>query len=104
MTATDNNYKSEFTVHFETGNSYEVSIQQDVLTWKGLSGEDENMVQTVKVRHRMLAKNINIFQWKEQRGYFVTFVLDTLNKIGITSTKGLNDNDWLVAGKISNFK
>lgn len=95
-------YEHEFIVHFDTGNIYGVSIKGDSLTWTGMAGEDKEMEQTVTVKHISLANNIEVFQWKEKRGYFVTFILDTLNKKAITSTKNTENQDWLVAGEITN--
>ena len=98
------NYKSDFTVYFDTGNAFDVSIRGDSLMWKGMAGEDKGTEQTVKIKHVSLAKNVEVFQWKEKRGYFVTFVVDTLNKKAITSTKNDKNQDWLVEGKITYLK
>lgn len=98
------NYKKEFIVHFDTGNTYKVSIVDDSLTWEGIVGEDRGMVQTVSIKRLPLAKNIEVFQWKEPRGYFVTFILDALNNKGITSTRAKDNQDWLIIGEITSLK
>lgn len=97
---TAENYTKTFTVQFDTGNSYSVSILNTNLTWKGVAGEDLGVEISVDIKRQTLSDNIEIFQWKEPRGYFVTFVLDSVNKKGITSTKADNNQDWLVEGKI----
>ncbi|MDP1602140.1 MAG: hypothetical protein Q8M03_02655 [Legionella sp.] len=97
-------YQNEFIVQFDTGNIYGVSIKGDSLTWTGMAGEDKETEQIVNIKHISLANNIEVFQWKEKRGYFVTFIVDTLNKKAITSTKSAGKEDWLVAGEITNFK
>lgn len=98
------NYKKEFTVHFDTGNTYEVAIRNDSLTWKGIAGEDKGTTRTVEIKRLPLANNLEVFQWKEPRGYFVTFILDALHNKGITSTRAQNNQDWLVLGKITDLK
>ncbi|MGQ3891259.1 hypothetical protein [Legionella sp. CNM-4043-24] len=102
--ATSEIYSMDFTVHFNTGNTYEVSIKGNSLAWTGVAGEDKDMKETVTIKHMTLSKNIEVFQWKEKRGYFDTFIVDTRNKTAITSTKNAKNEDWLVKGKITNLK
>lgn len=98
------NYQRSFTVSFTTGKTYEVSISGNTLTWKGVSGSDRDMVQTVTVKHIALEKNIDIFQWQEKRGYFVTFIVDFNKNKAVTSTKTIENQDWLTEGEIRSLK
>lgn len=91
---------NHFMVRFETGNSYDVTINKNLLKWQGIAGEDLNMVLEIPVKHIALSKNVDVYQWNEKRGYFVTFIVDKSNSTGITSTKNSNNKEWLVKGKI----
>jgi hypothetical protein len=91
---------SHFIVRFETGNAYDVMIKKNLLRWKGIAGEDLNMIVEIPFKHIALSKNVDIYQWNEKRGYFDTFIVDKSNGVAVTSTKNANNKEWLVKGKI----
>lgn len=91
---------NHFIVRFETGNAYDITIKNNQLRWKGIAGEDFNMIVEVPFKHITLSKNIDVYQWNETRGYFDTFILDRSNAVAITSTKNANNQEWLVKGKV----
>lgn len=91
---------SHFIVRFDTGNSYDITIKKNLLRWKGIAGEDLNMTLKIPFKHIVLSKNIDIYQWNEKRGYFVTFMVDKSNAVAATSTKNSNNKEWLVKGKV----
>ena len=91
---------SHFIVRFETGNAYDITIKKNLLRWKGIAGEDLNMIIEVPFKHITLSKNIDIYQWNEKRGYFDTFIVDKSNAVAVTSTKNANNKEWLVKGKV----
>lgn len=91
---------SHFIVRFETGNSYDVTIKKSLLRWKGIAGEDLDMIVEIPFKHIALSKNIDIYQWNEKRGYFDTFIIDKSNAVAVTSTKSSNNKEWLVKGKV----
>lgn len=92
---------THFIVRFETGNAYEVKIKKNLLRWKGIAGEDLNMIVEIPYKHIMLSKNVDIYQWNEKRGYFDTFIVDKSNAVAVTSTKNANNSEWLVKGKVN---
>jgi hypothetical protein len=91
---------SHFIVRFETGNAYDVTIKKNLLRWKGIAGEDLNMIVEVPFKRITLSKNVDIYQWNEKRGYFDTFIVDKSNAVAVTSTKNAKNKAWLVKGKV----
>lgn len=91
---------NHFIVRFETGNAYDVTIKKNLLRWKGIAGEDLNMIANVPFKQIALSKNVDIYQWNEKRGYFVTFIVDKANAVAVTSTKNATNKEWLVKGRV----
>lgn len=87
-------------IFFDTGDSYELTINNDSLIWKGLTGEDKGIISKNRVKHLSLSKDTELFQWTDNKtGVFVTFILDKKNHQGICSSKG-NNQQWLTRGKV----
>lgn len=89
-----------FIVQLETGNTYDVTIKNNLLQWKAVAGEDLNMIMKIPFKHIALSKDVDIYQWNEKRGYFVTFIVDKRNTVAVTSTKNADNKEWLVKGKV----
>lgn len=86
---------------FEGNNVYDVTIAQNQLTWKGLSGEDKGKVRTVDYKQTNLTDAVEVLQWKNKSGSYVTLVLDHDHSKAVCSgqaskTKG----SWLWSGTL----
>lgn len=99
--AASNNVLNHFIIKFDSGDSYETTLKNNTLTWKGLSGEDKNIVRKNQVKHIAFSKNVDVYQWTDEAGLFVTFILDKNNHSGIASSKDANNHEWFTKGKIT---
>lgn len=53
------------------------------------------------MKHIVLSKSVDVYQWTDKAGVFSTFVLDKNTRIGIASTKDTNNKEWFSKGKIT---
>lgn len=53
---------SHFIVRFETGNVYDVTIKENLLRWKGVAGEDLNVIMEIPYKHISLSRDIDVYQ------------------------------------------
>jgi len=89
-----------FLVHFTSGDSYDVKIKGDTLTWTGLKGDDKGETRTNIVKHIALPNSVEVYQWTEKKtGSFITLVLDRNSMLSIMSGKGVKE-EWLWQGKV----
>lgn len=86
---------------FDSGDSYEITIKNNNLTWKGLAGEDKNIVSNNHVKHISFSKDVDLFQWNDNKtDTFVTLMLDQKNHQAVCSSKGKDNRQWFMQGKI----
>ena len=86
-----------YTFHYENGDTYDVKLNDNTVTWKGLEGGDKGQSEMDYIKRKMLAKNIEVIQWNEMDGTFVTLVFDRANLIIISSGK-TSEGDWFMQG------
>lgn len=92
----ETNKQEHYILRYDSGNTYDVKIMSDTITWTGLRGEDRGKTETDSIKRKLLG-NIEVIQWTEKSGTFVTLVLDRKNHRSISSGKD-GDSDWLTYG------
>ena|SRR3990167_47476 len=83
--------------HYETGDIYDFQITENSATWKGLEGSDKGQSETDYIKRKTLSNDMEVIQWKEMNGTFVTLVLDRAH-LSIVSSGITSDGDWLMSG------
>lgn len=86
---------------FNYGNDhlYEVKLTDNTITWKSLSGPDKGERETDHIKKKHLTNEIDVIQWTENDGTFVTLTLDRKHRNVISSGKIL-ENTWLWSGNM----
>lgn len=67
------------------------------MTWKGLEGSDKGQSETDYTKRKKISSNVEVIQWSEQSGAFVTVVFDR-EHLNVVSSIKTNDNNWLISG------
>src|SRR5690349_5726240 len=92
-----NNQSEHYVFHYESGDTYDVSFTDNTVTWKGLKGNDKGKSETDLIKKKNISNNIEVIQWNETNGYFVTLVLNHESLKIISSLKAGNDS-WFISG------
>ncbi|MBX3708747.1 MAG: hypothetical protein KIT56_05725 [Gammaproteobacteria bacterium] len=92
------NYIEHYTFYYESGDTYDVKLTESTVTWKGLEGGDKGQTETDYIKRKNFSKDIEIVQWHEISGSFVTLVFDRTH-LKIISSGRTSDGDWLMLGK-----
>jgi hypothetical protein len=92
--------QQRFLLHFNSGDVYDTTLTGNTLTWKGIAGDDKNVTSTNHVRRVALSKSVEVYQWTEKTGAFITLTLDKKNHHVICSGRDLKNNQWLWHGTI----
>lgn len=85
--------------HYESGDSYDIQITKDTITWTGVEGSDTGLTETDAIKRRTLSSDVEVIQWNEQNTTFITIVLDRLHHKVISSGK-IAGNEWLSYGEV----
>jgi phenolic acid decarboxylase len=95
--ADENAKNSHFIFRYNTGDIYEIELGDAAITWRGLEGSDVGKNETDAIKRQILSKDVEVIQWTETNGIFVTLVFDHLNMKMVSSGKTENDA-WLTYG------
>ena len=87
-----------YVFHYESGDTYDVKFTDNTVTWKGLEGSDKGQSETDYTKRKKFPNNVEVIQWNEISGAFVTLVFDC-EHLNIISTINTSDGTWLRAGK-----
>ena len=93
-----NNKTEHYVFHYETGDTYDVVLTDNTITWTGLEGSDTGRSETDVIKRKTLNHNTEVLQWTENDLTFMTVVLDHRHLKVIASGK-LVDNSWLSYGR-----
>ena len=89
-----------YVFHYESGAVYDVTITDNTFTWKGLEGDDRGKSETDPIKRKTLSNDVEVIQWKEDSGLFVTLVFDRTH-LSIVSSGKTSEGDWLMSGMAS---
>ncbi len=93
--------KSEhFRLYFNSGDAYEATLKDHTLTWKGIAGTDKGEERVNQVKRLSASKNLEVFQWTEKTGSFVTLIFDRKHHKAVCSGRMKDNSDWLWLGKV----
>jgi len=89
---------------FDSGDSYSFTVENDNLTWKGLTGDDKGLVSKNHVKHIAFSKHVDIYQWIDNNtGGFITLMIDQQNHEAVCSSLSKGYKEWFVKGQIVNL-
>ncbi|MBX3708303.1 MAG: hypothetical protein KIT56_04365 [Gammaproteobacteria bacterium] len=71
-----------------------------MLTRKGIAGTEVGQVREVQVKSLSTSKNVEVFQWIEKTGSFVTLILDGKHYKAVCSGKMADHREWFWLGKV----
>lgn len=90
--------KSEhYVFRYDTGATYDVQLTDNTITWTGLEGDDTGLMETDSIKRKKLSAKVEVIQWSENNGTFITLVFDRKHLRIVSSGKFLND-EWLAYG------
>lgn len=92
------NQSKHYVFHYESGDTYDVSFTDSTVTWKGLEGNDNGKSETDFIKKKNISNNIEVIQWNETSGAFITLVFDRKN-LNIISSLKEGDESWFIYGK-----
>jgi MoaF-like len=87
-----------YVFHYESGDTYDVKLTDNTITWNGLEGGDKGQSETDYIKRKKFSNDIEVIQWNETSGTFVTLVFDRTHLQIISSLK-TSDGEWLMSGK-----
>ncbi|RDI39943.1 MoaF-related domain-containing protein [Aquicella lusitana] len=83
---------------YESDRAFDVKLTDNTITWQSLSGPDKGQTETDFINRKKLSKNIEIVQWAENDGTFVTVILDRA-QLNVISSGKFSTGTWLWSGK-----
>ena len=94
------NHSEHYVFEYETGDVYDVTFTDSSVMWKGLEGSDKGQSETDFIKTKKISNNVEVIQWNEKNGSFITVIFDRTN-LDIVSSIKTNDGSWLMSGKAS---
>lgn len=88
-----------FRLEYQEWNHYEISFEEDSLTWKCVQGDELGNSETDSYKLIKASPNQYIIQWMETSSAFITLMLD-LNTMKVYSSGVQADYTWLREGNI----
>lgn len=88
---------------YDSEHIYDVKLTDNTITWESLTGSDKGQKETDPINRKQLSNDVEVIQWTENDGTFVTVTLDRAHLSEISSGK-YDSGTWLwsgVAEKIS---
>ncbi|EKD71721.1 MAG: hypothetical protein ACD_46C00113G0006 [uncultured bacterium] len=82
---------------YDTGDTYDVKLSENAITWTGLEGSDTGQSETDLIKRKKLSNDVEVIQWNENSKTFVTLVFDRAHLRTVSSGKTPNGN-WLAYG------
>jgi MoaF C-terminal domain len=95
--ASANYHNEHFIINYHSGESYDVVLTDNTITWTGLEGNDKNYSETDSINRKPLTDEVEVIQWIENDHTFMTLVLDRTQLKTIASGKN-QQNSWLNTG------
>ena len=86
-----------YVFNYDNGKSFEIQLTDKTITWTSMCGPDKGQTETDEITTTKLAENIDVIQWTEKDGTFVTVIFDKENLREISSGK-YADGTWLWNG------
>lgn len=84
---------------YDRDHLYDIKLTDNTITWTSLNGDDKGQTETDYIKRKNLSNNIDVIQWSENDGTFVTVVFDRAHLNIISSGKFLADT-WLWSGEV----
>lgn len=91
--------ESHYIFNYDSGNTYDIKITDDTITWTGLSGPDKGISETDAIKRKSLSSNVEIIQWIEKDGSFVTVAFDHKN-LTVVSSGRYEKGTWFWNGTV----
>lgn len=91
--------ESHYIFTYDSGNTYDIKLTDDTITWTGLSGPDKGVSETDVIKRKSLSSNVDIIQWIERDGSFVTVAFDREN-LTVVSSGRYDEGTWFWNGKV----
>jgi phenolic acid decarboxylase len=82
---------------YDEAHVYDVKLASDTITWEALSGAEKGQKETDRVNRKTLSNDVEVIQWTENDGTFVTLAFDRNNLTVVSSGKFASDM-WLWSG------
>ena len=84
---------------FEYGKDmiFDVKLTDNTITWQSLAGPDKGQKETDLIERKGLSSDVEVMQWTENDGTFVTVIFDR-NHLNIISSGKHPTGTWLRAG------
>ena len=84
---------------FEYGKDmiFDVRLTDNTITWESLAGPDKGQNETDLIERKVLSSDVEVMQWTENDGTFVTVILDR-NHLKVISSGKFSTGTWLWSG------
>jgi len=76
---------------------FDVKLTDNTVTWESLSGEDKVQKETDHINRKLLSNDVEVIQWTENDGTFVTVVFDRAH-LNVISSGKYPSGKWLRSG------
>ena len=84
---------------FEYGKDmiFDVKLTDNTITWESLAGPDKGQKETDLIERKVLSSDVEVMQWTENDGTFVTVIFDR-NHLNVISSGKYPAGTWLRSG------
>ena len=82
---------------YDSDHAYDVKLNDSTITWKSLSGPDKGQMETDNINRKNLSEDVDVIQWTENDGTFITVVLDR-TLLNVVSSGKYSTDTWLWSG------
>lgn len=84
---------------FEYGKDmiFDVRLTDNTITWESLAGADKGQKETDLIERKVLSSDVEVMQWTENDGTFVTVIFDR-NHLKLISSGKFSTSTWLRSG------
>lgn len=76
---------------------FDVKLTNNTVTWESLAGADKGQRETDQIDRKSLSNDVEVIQWTENDGTFVTVIFDRTH-LKIISSGNYTTGTWLRSG------